>query len=210
MSRFEFILLGVFSVAAVVYIPLSDWLAVAPTGSLWPLHFQMLWMMAAFFGVLATPVLLGMLFWAPHRRTALLYLFQIWCLLLPCFVAGSLWGRSIRMREMAALARRSRPLVEAIEQYEDDHRQPPELLSSLTPRYLAEPPTTGMAAYPTYLYLNGAEAERFGGNDWVLIVDTPISLLGFDRLMYFPNQEYPANGYGGSLQRLEDWAYVHE
>jgi hypothetical protein len=50
---------------------------------------------------------------------------------------------------------------------------------------------------------------RYEGNSWVLIVQTGVG-WNFDRLMYFPNQRYPEQGYGGRLERLNAWAYVHE
>ena len=28
--------------------------------------------------------------------------------------------------------------------------------------------------------------------------------------MYFPNGDYPDHGYGGSIERVAGWAYVHE
>jgi len=29
-------------------------------------------------------------------------------------------------------------------------------------------------------------------------------------MLYFPKKDYPEKGYGGSLERVGDWAYVHE
>ncbi len=29
-------------------------------------------------------------------------------------------------------------------------------------------------------------------------------------VLYFPNRNYPQHGYGGWLEPVGDWAYVHE
>ena len=71
-------------------------------------------------------------------------------------------------------------------------------------------PSTGMAAYPTYRYLTGTDALEYEGNSWVIVVHAPLGLLDFDSFLYFPKQNYPKHGYGGYLERVEDWAYVHE
>jgi hypothetical protein len=43
----------------------------------------------------------------------------------------------------------------------------------------------------------------------VLLVST-LKGGSFDRFLYFPLQNYPEDGYGGSLERIGDWAYLHE
>ncbi len=45
---------------------------------------------------------------------------------------------------------------------------------------------------------------------WALQVLPPVFGVGFDLMLYFPKQDYPENGYGGWLERVGDWAYVHE
>ena len=75
---------------------------------------------------------------------------------------------------------------------------------------LAEVPTTGIGAFPEFLYETGDSAGRYRGNPWVLIVTPPNHPIGFDTLMYFPRQDYPARGYGGSVERVGAWGYVHE
>ena len=34
--------------------------------------------------------------------------------------------------------------------------------------------------------------------------------FNWDLFLYFPNRRYPKSAYGGVLQRIGDWAYVHE
>jgi hypothetical protein len=78
-------------------------------------------------------------------------------------------------------------------------------LASLFPR---GGPETGLGAYPKIRYTVSSAAEHLYGNSWMLSVDAFSG--GFDQLIYLPNQEYPLSGFGGSLERLGVWAYVHE
>jgi hypothetical protein len=43
-----------------------------------------------------------------------------------------------------------------------------------------------------------------------LVVFTPSGAINFDQFMYFPNRNYPEQGFGGWIERIGDWAYVHE
>jgi hypothetical protein len=65
-----------------------------------------------------------------------------------------------------------------------------------------------MRAYPEYRYT--PNATNYEGNPWVITVFTPSGGINFDQFMYFPLTNYPKTGYGGWLERVGDWAYVHE
>ncbi len=68
-----------------------------------------------------------------------------------------------------------------------------------------------MMAYSQYRYLAGDETEKqYQGNPWILRVYTPSGGINFDEMLYFPNQNYPKQGYGGTLELVGDWAYLHE
>ena len=54
------------------------------------------------------------------------------------------------------------------------------------------------------------DAKNWDDNPWVLVVFTPGGGINFDRMLYFPKQNYPRSGYGGGIERVRDWAYVHE
>jgi len=114
------------------------------------------------------------------------------------------------MHGFGKLAERSAPLVKSIYDYEAKYGNAPENLEALVPEFIPSVPNTGMAAYPDYYYMVGERARKWDGNPWILYVETPSGGINFDKFMYFPNQNYPKRGYGGSLERIEDWAYVHE
>jgi hypothetical protein len=34
--------------------------------------------------------------------------------------------------------------------------------------------------------------------------------INFDQFYFIPSRDYPMSGLGGAIERVEDWAYVHE
>ncbi len=117
-------------------------------------------------------------------------------------------GEPIRNHAFDNLALRSKPLVAAITQFTQDTGSPPTALQDLIPRYLPAIPATGMPAYPNYDY--STESDRWEGNPWAVYVHTPVGLINWDMFIYLPLQNYPRAGFGGGLQLIGDWAYVHE
>jgi hypothetical protein len=115
------------------------------------------------------------------------------------------WFRS---RAIVRVVRQAAPLTAAIRAYSAAQGGPPPSLEALVPRFLPRVPETGMGAYPRFEYAVGAEAPA--GEPWALTVSTSLGILNWDILLYLPSGRYPAQGYGGELERFEDWAYVHE
>lgn len=210
IARRDWLLLLAFAVAPLGYFPLSEWLAVTPVGTDELLWGQAIFLLPALAGALAAPGLVVGLLFRRWRRPAL-GLLLVTAVLLPCCVAGAVLGRQVRSAGMAALAKRSEPLVAAIHRYEQNNAAPPETLNALVPEYLPALPSTGIMAYPDYRLVTGEEAaERFAGNPWALTVDTPGAGINWDMMLYLPDQNYPQHGHGGWLEPVGDWAYVHE
>lgn len=109
----------------------------------------------------------------------------------------------LRKVAFEVLADRSSILVEAIKQYEGNTGAPPATLNDLVPRYLAEIPHTGMAAYPNYEYSTASEFCS-AANAWSVIVIAAES-FNFDVFMYCPEKDYPSR-----FEAIGDWAYLHE
>jgi len=126
----------------------------------------------------------------------------------PLAMGALFWGESIRSDAFHQLASRSGELVRAIKAYEVDQASPPDSLEQLVPKYLPSIPGTGMRAYPSYRYLSIKDVKSFEGNPWILKVDCFTG--SFDTFYYFPLQNYPKHGYGGTFERMHDWAYLHE
>ncbi len=127
------------------------------------------------------------------------------------FFAASHFSMTIRMKTFERLGERSMPLVSAIHRFCTDSGRPPQTLSELVPAYLEQVPRTGIAAYPEFDYVSGEDALLyFDANPWAIFVRCPFTLFNWDRFLYLPRKNYPLRGYGGTLERLGDWAYVHE
>jgi hypothetical protein len=169
---------------------------------------------------------------------ALLFFLPSSCLVLPVGIALSLspkhrvWGLTliagavgllsgmmfssstalkIRLQSFEQLALRSRPLTDAIRKYESIYSRPPASLTDLVPDLIPTIPSTGMSLYPKFRYTSFATNQpQYGSNLWFLEVFAPRMGINFDKFLYFPNGQYPERGFGGYLERIEDWAYVHE
>jgi hypothetical protein len=193
-------------------LPLAWWLAYHP----WPLlsyagllilYTAPLMLIGAL--VASSVVLVGPLlgFSRKYRRAAWLAVGQavVFCI---AFLAGMTLGGFVRLDRVNRITAAAGPLVQAIQTFHETQGRPPTTLDELFPGHIPAVPSTGVGMSPTFRYVEG-EPEAYDGNPWVLIIYPPCP-LGFDSLLYFPHQNYPARGYGGSLQRVRTWAYVHE
>ena len=210
MNRREQIQIVVFGVSALAYFPFSEWISTTSIGTYMFLWGQIIFLLPLIFSVFALPVLLVCLIPKSTRRVALRYLL-VAVLFVSCCMGGILLGSKTRMAGMQNFAQRSEKLIAAIKKYEQDNSDPPESLNDLVPNYLPSIPSTGMMAYPQYEYHSGPEArERYADNPWAISVFTPSGGINFDVMLFFPKQNYPTRGFGGSLERIAEWAYVHE
>lgn len=100
---------------------------------------------------------------------------------------------------------RARPLLAAIEAYQKQHGSPPCNLDVLVPKYLPKIPDTGMAAYPNFNYTTEDEVDP-----WRLEVQCSLGLLNWDVCFYRPSKKYSSYEYGGGVEPIGDWRYVHE
>lgn len=145
----------------------------------------------------------------PPRRRALLWR-ALSLLIGAALIVPSLWvssrGRMLLIRRAAA---RAAPLLQALERYREDHGVYPAALEELQPGYLTEVPGTGMMSYPDFKYEPPGEAKPEAGG-YSLYVNCLLMWCGFDTLHYWPSRDYPDKMYGGVVERIDGWAYVHE
>ena len=199
-----------FALSAIAVLPLVAWVLMSPYGSELLLCVTMLYHIAFLAAVVMLPVMLVRVCMKRTRTRARLWLMVITAYV-PCFVAGGMLEHHVWSAGWEAFSERSQPLIAAIKKYERDQGMPPERLADLVPDYLSVLPYTGMRACSEYQYETGPDTrEGFNENPWVLRISPPVFGVGFDLVLYFPNQNYPEHGYGGSLERVGDWAYVHE
>lgn len=210
MKRSDRIQLAIFAVSALGYFPFSEWVATTRIGTMLFLCGQMIYLLPLMAAILATPVFIICLFFQRTRRQSFFYLlFSV--LFIPCCIFGIVLGHKTREARMQSFAQRSQSLINAISKYELEKSAPPKSLTDLVPEYIPAVPSTGMMAYPEYEYYTGEVAiENYADNAWALSVFTPSGGINFDMMLYFPNRNYPKRGYGGWLEPIGNWAYVHE
>ena len=198
-----------WAASLLLILPVSEYLTVGPVGTYYLIMVPglLIWPgIVALVYLLASPALLI----PRHSRRQTLQRCGLCLVLVASTIAGARYAGSIRDDAFHRLEQRSRGLVTAIKNYERSHGGPPPSLDSLVPEFLDAVPGTGMAAYPDYQYFAGDVARRHEQNPWILVVPAPSGGINFDKFLYFPLQNYPQRGYGGWLQRMGDWAYVHE
>lgn len=137
-----------------------------------------------------------------------------WSLTSAAFISGAIIGL-IGSEKMARdgwkkVIQRSDPLIEAIHAYEKKQGEAPEKLTALVPSYLSELPSTGVGSSPRFHYLRATGTNLVMGDRWTLQVRPPQVGIGFDTLFYIPSENYPKRGYGGTIETVGRWAYVHE
>ena len=194
--------------------PLAWWLAFSPSpivaaiGSFGlVVDLMFVWaLLAAMLTVLAAPLFLC---FRATRRRALRWVVVSLAFVI-CFVVGEGFRRKVWRREIEHFVNRSEALIRAISDYESTEGHLPGSLTDLVPVFLPGVPASGLGGFGRYIYLAGDAARGYAQNPWVLRVSVPSLPMGFDQVLYFPKHDYPAQGYGGWLERFDGWAYVHE
>jgi hypothetical protein len=88
----------------------------------------------------------------------------------------------------------------------------PASLDELTPNLISNIPRTGMVGYPDFYYhkSDGNRTLIDGNAEYELGIECPSGGLNWDRFFFWPDQDYPPFIYGGDIERIGNWAYVHE
>ena len=121
---------------------------------------------------------------------------------------GLSFAWSQRRSGLQRTAARARPLVDAIEKFRVENQRPPHDLQELVPHHLPNVPDTGMTLHPRFEYSMGSKGTHF--QTYQLQIRTSAGFLNWDTFNYWPEGDYPAQMYGGRVERVGAWAYVHE
>ena len=108
-----------------------------------------------------------------------------------------------RTAAFAACGERAQPLIDGLRGWAVAHGAAPASLHELVPDHLPWVPGTGLPGFPKFDY------RRMDGEAFELSVFCG-SGFDFDRFVYWSSETYPDSMYGGFVQRIGKWAYVHE
>lgn len=142
-------------------------------------------------------------YWRNIGHCSLVLLFSIFSLFI---FLDATW--QFRHDQFEALADRSKPLIEAIERFNNDSGRYPLSLEELIPAYLPEVPGTGIPVYPGYMYSCADDETPY--KKYELLVQCSKGSREGDSFFYWPEGNYPEHIYGGRVDKIKDWAYVHE
>jgi hypothetical protein len=198
----------------VILMSLTAWEAASPQGT-GDFDFAVVIMMGAIFCLLIIPAFImsciGLAY--PRWRLVALICLASMASLFIGFLTGGYLGQNIRMHALAQLAERSKPLITAIEKYEQKFGRPPDSLDALAPEFISKVPPTGIGATPEYHFLRLTNGVAFGKNPWVLEVDHAAGpFFAFDTFIYLPRQNYSelSHEYKSQIRKIGDWAYWYQ
>lgn len=123
------------------------------------------------------------------------------------YSAGIL-GYKIRHIFFERLGERSSVLVSSLEKYRQTNGSYPDALQALVPAIIPKIPHTGMLGYGPYIYSKATKDTLFKGYE--LKVNCGGLGINFDKFVYWPERKYPKEMYGGVVELIGEWAYVHE
>lgn len=121
------------------------------------------------------------------------------------YYVSAYFSSMVRRSNYIAAAVRGTEIVKAIFQYQEDHGAPPANLQQLSPAYIKGIPDTGLAVAPHFEY------HFYGKNapQWELTLQQS-DLPNADTLVYWPGANYPAYLPEGTIEKLGQWAFVHD
>jgi hypothetical protein len=195
------------------------WWSALPYGSHDPLWNVLLVLPAMLLVMIAFPILIVMDCFKDAEKRNWKHIFfhslvYASILLLMIYCGPLKIGWKLRMNGMQQYAARMRPIVEAIKAFDEREGHPPDNLEQLVPHYLEKLPVTGLNSNREARYENLLKApetsRKYHGQERWLIKTRAGWGLGFDYLFYYPDQNYPENNSAGRVERVADWAYLHE
>ena len=201
---------GAFLTVSIVYNVLSEHLMVMDTTlcGFFPglLLFNMALFVISFF-----LALLGSYLFALGVSTRKQVSVWFWSLMLSSLGAPAILSGDINFLKTHALGSASQAgnkIIRALEAYKLDHKDYPQSLKQLIPRYLEGVPPTGMCGYPKFAYIkeralpHSKQREGYG-------IDVEARrgvFMSEPALFYWSSQKYPERM---RLKKIDDWAYIH-
>lgn len=135
---------------------------------------------------------------------------------LACICFAGLWilslRRAISLRRQAFVraSHAGDRIVRALAQYRNDKGEYPNSLEELVPAYVERVPYTGLIAYPTLDYAKDRNDNQAVAGSYDLRIWCSTLPVNFDRFLYWPSETYPDRIQDKPVERIRQWAYVHE
>lgn len=127
----------------------------------------------------------------------------------------------VKIIQLENVASNGQSLVNALHSYIAEHRQIPDSLEVLVPKYISEVPTTGLWRDPQFRYATTSDSTyastvdtgfhipaKLFGNPWMIWVKMPVEALSGDILAYYPDTKLPKVHYERAPYMIGDWSYV--
>jgi hypothetical protein len=148
--------------------------------------------------VLAFPVLLVIALVCRNRQSLerLVFCLALGTTLFMAIQVGWVIGRA----RFAAAAENAKPVIEALEVHRTKRGSYPESVDL---------PSTGLMAFPKYTYTPASKEHIDPFEGYQLTISCSVG-MSFDQFVYWPSRNYPSHMYGGVVERIGDWAYIHE
>ncbi|MES2459571.1 MAG: hypothetical protein V4671_03250 [Armatimonadota bacterium] len=159
---------------------------------------------------LAAPVTI-LLFLIRRKRELAALSLGIWMMSWASFAAipiSNLWAS--RRAALVRIAENAKPVTTALEMYRLNHGSYPKSLQELVPAYLPSHPRPDALGCPVYYYQLPGTSSQATFDGYELKLKTPNGGVNWDCFVFWPEKNYPRRMYGGSVERIGDWAYVHE
>jgi len=179
--------------------------------------------------LISIPMILGSIgiFYVPVALIACLFVKKLWRIRLMLFsippivcllIEVGLYHIVPEFKHNACqiIVSHGQPLVDAISSYQHDHNNYPENLEALVPTYIDKIPETGVRGFPYFEYeivdlseYQYLPPEMRKENICELRVKLE-RVFKWDRIFYWPTENYPGSIYGGDVEKIGKWAYVDE
>ena len=98
-------------------------------------------------------------------------------------------------------------IIQALDAYKAEHKEYPQSLGQVIPRYLSKMPSTGMCRYPRFVYAKDPPSSEGDHRGYQLSIEAERGVFVPERaLFYYPSQQYPESM---NLKEINDWRYIH-
>lgn len=160
--------------------------------------------------LLVSPLILIVLIWAKADLVKIpLLIMLVLVLNVVLTPVSNPWQTEIRLKPLREFAAAPNPVVQAIQDFIQEHGEPPHTLEELVPEYLSAMPSPDFDRRAFYSYGTYPKITYLKPGEWKLSVIVSLSAFGIsaDILEYAPDTPVEERAYGPI--RMGDWIYYY-